>query len=373
VAYGRKIYIAGELQDRVVGGAWFTWEREGGCSEAGLTLLEPFNRLEDVAIDADVQFRYDTNTTWWRGFIDDWESTLTGGLRVSCRGYKSLLTDSYPGDVSELKFGSDIAVGERTIADTDVESVVDYFADNWLPSGIGKGTINAGDDIDLTDFRLDGTMDLLETIEALSDIVGDVVWGVDETKDFYFRAARTSTAQTFYFADRNETFEVMQASRRVSRKGYNKLIIRGGELADCSGQYIGVFTTGDGKRSIALMIPGINNDTDGLLFANNFFGKHPITPDVYSFEALNLTSLVKPSDGVVKIYDQSRKSIGSFHINSVRYAFDETTAAGFDIAGVTRAQKPYKKRTRQFPQNQRSIERHIGTAVNPQWVKYTGA
>jgi len=76
---------------------------------------------------------------------------------------------------------------EATIADNDIESVVNYLLDTFLTDDLSKGTVDVGGDVDLDDYDLTNSSgSLREVLQTLAKIAGDAMSYVDEYGAVHF-------------------------------------------------------------------------------------------------------------------------------------------------------------------------------------------
>ena len=119
-----------------------------------------------------------------------------------------------------------------TIAATDVESVVNYLLNTFLPPELSKGTVNTGSAETLDDYDLtNSTATLKEVLFALAEIVGDVVTGVDEDGAVFFVAEATGVPgnNIFTVGEASGLGSVMNVVRRKSRDGVSFVKVEGEE------------------------------------------------------------------------------------------------------------------------------------------------
>jgi len=120
-----------------------------------------------------------------------------------------------------------------TIANTDIEDVVNHFLDAYLPSGLSKGTVEIGtldEPVDFLDYR-ENSADLGKVLDALVAHAGAVHWYVDETGAVHFRSLGTTDLElranvtgTVLVA---QTDILMSATKTVSRDSVTHLKIEG--------------------------------------------------------------------------------------------------------------------------------------------------
>lgn len=117
-----------------------------------------------------------------------------------------------------------------TISSAFVDDALTDLLTTYLPEDLSIGDITAGDEFELDDYDLgDGSGTLLDVLGALSDIVGDVVWGVDENGEVYFvpEAVDYTKAYPITTGERLTADVITAATRRRSRDGVTAVRVVG--------------------------------------------------------------------------------------------------------------------------------------------------
>jgi hypothetical protein len=198
------------------------WNRIGGCGACNLTINKPYR---DITFDArdDIQIRVKSGNSsysklMYRGYIANATPTLSNdqSIQVQVRGYFDLFKKIV------VQSGGDT----KTYTNKEVSVIVNSIADTFIVPNtpIYKSTIDAGS------FTCD-TIQFLTTVDdalnTLSDLSGDVEYGVDEYLRFFWRTESTTIRKRFFVGNNIEMLE-----RKVN---YDTLVNRaylvGGEVA----------------------------------------------------------------------------------------------------------------------------------------------
>lgn len=169
MAYARRVYIGGGDYSASVNECTFDWNRELGCASASLTIEKAeFDSYEDIEIDDEVEIRYSSGTRWWKGIVADLQTSLNGGLTISCVGFAaSVLGEVYPlgrfGTRVDVDAPSNLAglvsaTGGALAAATYYYQVssVDEFGETLVSSQINKTTTGTESKVTLTWDEVEG-------------------------------------------------------------------------------------------------------------------------------------------------------------------------------------------------------------------------
>lgn len=110
--YVRKILINSVAFTDSVNALSFSWTQQG-CDKATLDIASAaFDEDFGIKQEQDVDLRYgsSTNDRWWRGIVDEIETSIDGGLTIQCTGTKALLSEILPTG----RFGTDVETTEPT-------------------------------------------------------------------------------------------------------------------------------------------------------------------------------------------------------------------------------------------------------------------
>ena len=176
------------------------WNRIGGC---GICDIELKKEYRDITFDArdDIQIRIkygSTSKLVYRGYISNAIPTLTTNqtIKIQVKGYFDLFKNLIVHNAGNIK----------TYTSTLTSAIVDNIFDTFVTpnSSIKKGTIDTGS------FTPD-TIQFLSTVEnalnILSDLEGDIEYGVDENLIFFWKVESTSIRHKFFIGDNVEMFE----------------------------------------------------------------------------------------------------------------------------------------------------------------------
>ena len=185
-----------------------------------------------------------TNATGYRVYLNklvttpvDADFTSAGGmLRFDVVGTSWVYDGSQSGDAEDFPFNvaADATALTATIANTEIEDIVDYFFDNILPSDISKGTVDIGalnEDVEFMDYRESGDS-LDEVLDGLVALAGDVHWWVDEDNAIHFTELDATILTTFTLGkvtgDLQEDSDVLATlSRTESADGISHVKVEG--------------------------------------------------------------------------------------------------------------------------------------------------
>lgn len=108
--YVRKIFINDVEFTDSVNALSFSWTPQG-CDKATLDIASAaFDETFGIDQEQDVDLRYGSSTDdrWWRGIVDELETSIDGGLTIQCTGTKTFLSEVFPTG----RFGTDVATTE---------------------------------------------------------------------------------------------------------------------------------------------------------------------------------------------------------------------------------------------------------------------
>ena len=130
--------------------------------------------------------------------------------------------------------GSARTAGVVTIASANISDVVAHLLTTFLPNELTTGTISITKDTELDDFDLSKTQyDLQNVLQALADIEGDVIWGVDEDNAVYFISRDETVQNTVYVKTTDiastDTNVASQITRTKLRDGITKVKVEAEE------------------------------------------------------------------------------------------------------------------------------------------------
>ena len=195
------------------------WNRLGGCGRCSITVKKGYR---DIIFDArdDIQIRSKDGATSklvYRGFIASVTPTLQDDQTVvlDVRGYFDLLKKIVVQDTGDTKTYTSTEVGAM------VTDIVDTFVTGNSP--ITKGTVEAGS---FTPDTIDFLSTVDEALRTLSDLVGNVEYGVDETLTFFWVLESSTINHKFFVGDNISILE-----RKVNWDDLvNRIYFVGGEV-----------------------------------------------------------------------------------------------------------------------------------------------
>lgn len=222
-------------------GSWGTGGSDGfGRTYGSATVDDP----DDLGKKVTVTWTAAANAVGYRVYwvFNTYSFTLSQGCQVIDVGSTTFtLYGNTTGEPADLPFDNeaDVTGVAPTIADADLESIINYLLDNHLPDTITKGAVDLEDlneDIDDFDLR-QGSDDLQKILDALVDLAGECQWYVDEDNQIHFTKLATDYSYTFVVKSSdltiNEVDVPVDISRSRTRDGVTQVKIEGAEqLAD---------------------------------------------------------------------------------------------------------------------------------------------
>lgn len=211
----------GDLKNDFSKIATIGWDylRIGGCGQANVILKSKYNSQIDRSIKPSDEIRV---------YIDN-KLRYSGKLqrrirRVTVEDEEIALI--FYGYVNEL---DDIIV-DQTYAEQEISEVVKDILDNNI-IGVKKITYDAAD-IESTDYTVqsvDFNHSCADAIRFLAELAGDVEWGVDRNKKFYFKRRERTVKRAYILgrdvADYLDEFKYEDVVNRVRVHGSNGLIV----------------------------------------------------------------------------------------------------------------------------------------------------
>lgn len=505
MSYKRVIRIDGRNYSHLVNSCTFSWTRDGGPSSASLYIEQaPFDDFENIEMGdiVEIRYSYSASSNWWKGVVDELETEMPNGLRVTCSGLHTLLKNSFPEgkygedqylgvkdfvntDITYLTYTSDGNLDEGTyyyrvsavdtkgnetqavlasglphtfsggtnenrivlswdsptysqenvakyriykgnsnpyelfetkettwtdegrylgedvatlpasnntdtadIVALDVESVLEDILGTYMPSELNSSLseIDAGSGKDLDDYVLDGTSDLRSVISALADIVGSVVWGVDEEGKVYFKERdTTSVEETYKVGKDSQTVNVVSGlSRYRSRDVVDAVRVEGEDKLNSATQKENLVTsiTTKGRNTKARFLPGVRRSELANSTAENIKTKYVDNPDRWRIEIENIDKLIKPGLHNIKIVTPNSQSY-ILEVQSVNYDFGDFPKASISAGDPILEPEEEEQETRRV-QNKSALRKEPEETVlkQPQpaatgsgdsnWVAYTG-
>jgi hypothetical protein len=264
-----------------------------------------------------------TSKLVYRGYLANIVPTLKTNpdIVLDVRGYFDLLKKIVIQDTGDTKTYTTSKVSEI------VNDIVDTFI--VVNTNITEGTIEDGEyitDIDTIDFL--GTVE--DALRTLSEIAGDIEYGVDEDLAFYWMAEHTTISHKFFVGNNIAILE-----RRVKWDDLvNKFYLIGGEVADAKYKKTGENT--DSQSSYGLAEEIINNssivsDSVAVQYMAAILAEKAIPQ--FSIRATIKNTALRLEDtiplGLVTFYDASYDSVSLGDL--IGDIIGETADGGSDI------------------------------------------
>ena len=198
------------IDNKVKSISW-DWDRIGGCGACNFNLKENFD--SDLAGDLKEDYgvrAYLSGTLWYSGYIDRVTPNVTGKeetIGVSCLGYVNQLKRLI---VREKTYSSqEISVTARNVAEvyaTAYTSVVSS-AGNYEDTGFSADTIYFNESV-------------YDALSKLADIAGKREWGVDASKNLFFKARNDDTKHHFNMTEDFTSFKPIRDYNPIITKIY---------------------------------------------------------------------------------------------------------------------------------------------------------
>jgi len=201
----------------------WTWNRKGGCGRCKFTLKVPYRKLTFSAMD-NIQIRIKDFVSGGSKLVyQGWISSPTPKLKVgqeisvNVRGYWDLLKHIMVQDDGDI----------MSYEGYDIHDIVEDIANTFIVpnTAISKGTIDTSTfNADILEFQTS----IQETLRTLSDLLGDVEYGVDENLSFFWRTENTAVRKKFIVG-----LDIAVLSRKVDYSQIvNKIFFEGGVVSD---------------------------------------------------------------------------------------------------------------------------------------------
>lgn len=212
-----------EILDAQVESLSFDYARTGGCGDFSFTL--PRNYCDEKYISGDFNVRiyiFNEATSvfdlWYQGVVEEKVPTIASNdesIDVIGHGYQAQLAAVQIAKVSPY-MTMEISAIVKDILDNYVVGVKDITYDN--------------SDIESTGFTADSIdvhTDAQSIIQTLANIAGNVEWGVDANRKFYFKQRSTTPGFYFSIGANVVNFREDQSFKDI----VNRVIVQGGDIA----------------------------------------------------------------------------------------------------------------------------------------------
>lgn len=364
MAYTRRILhhspgpadLVGLIDDcRVPAGVWFELNRQGGCGDGELTLLEPESSGDEVHVGDWISFEYDVDDRWYLGRVQNRRSIGRGAERLTLAGMGRQLDDVFPGG-----FGSGVADGvpPHRYAATDLFSFDPDYSGETVDSVDDPADVvrlivqqyvepnsNVVYDSNLVDdpangaavasLKLRGEESAAAVLRDLALRSGGFSWGVNAAGKFFFLQPQSTLLATF-----QEGVDVVSLTETVRRDlVFNRLLLTGGYIyGDPSsfaasppllfrwrGHYLQPASrAAHGDRKFAASLPWIRTQDDSREFAREFLRTYAEPSPAYRIEVANQSALPLPWDGELRLKNAAGETLFTGRFERVRVQFDHS-------------------------------------------------
>jgi len=290
----------------------FQFNLEGGCSAASFTTEWPYDHF--LALTSSQKWPVSVeidDVRRWYGVIDDLRPKMTDKgekLEVTCSGWANWL-ECYTSYKIFYPYDDDTSRGYHTYLEVVEELLEDVITDGYI----------AG--IDATsDKELDGPINFLEqdyvqAMDYLALVAGDLAWGVDENRRFFFYPKPDNTGYHAIVGGNVTEYWPVSSSAKI----VNSVLIKGGMGQTTWGEDFAFFAAIDdveplpgeaitsidryGRRREALTLNEIIEGYGAQRFADMLFNERRSPQLRASFKvANNDPQTFHPLGGKVHIY-----------------------------------------------------------------------
>jgi len=214
----RDFTAVAEVQDKINSLRW-EYNRIGGCGAFSFNVQKRFCREIEFGTNFNVKIYRKNLTTgdydlWYQGRIENKVANVKGQkeeITIKGMGYQSVLSDIY--------------------VDTDYSSkTVEYIVDDIIDTDVVPNTDITKGTISATGFTADTyevNTDAMSAIQSLSDLAGTREWGVDENREFYFKARSSTVGFVYPFGRKVLGFSTDSSYKEM----VNRVIVTGGDVA----------------------------------------------------------------------------------------------------------------------------------------------
>lgn len=216
------------------------WNRIGGCGRCSVTIKKGYRDIQITPGD-DIQIRLRSGSItklMYRGWVASPTPKIAAdeNTTLDIKGYFDRLNNIIVQDDWDKKTYNNMSI------DTIVESIVDtYITPN---SSITKGTIDTANfSADTLQFKCS----VIETLRTLSELEGNIEYGVDENLVFFWRTESDTLRKKFFVGNDIESFEIKTDLNQL----VNKVYFEGGKVDDVLFLLSGGATDSQGRYFIA--------------------------------------------------------------------------------------------------------------------------
>jgi len=199
----------------------FDYARIGGCGAFSFNLPRQYCDEKYISGDFNIRIYIRNETTKaydlrYQGLIEDKSPNVVGGeetIRVSGHGYSAQLKRI---QVEETYTGTEMSAIVKDILDTYITPNTDIAYD--------------ADDIENTGFTPDTlkfATDAQNALQTCADIVGNIEWGVDKNRKFFFKARSQVVGFREFIGGKITKFSEDYSFKDI----VNRITIQGGKIA----------------------------------------------------------------------------------------------------------------------------------------------
>lgn len=183
----------------------------GGCGAFRFAVPSKYCTELDLGANFNVQIKRrnpdtDNYDLWYQGRIENKEQGLTGQaseiIQVSGYGYQSQLRDLYI---------------QGTFSSQEVSSIVTTILGNTVTPN--TDITYSGGDIENTGYTVNSLtfdyVDLLQVFQTLSELGGNVEWGVDRNRKFFFKQKSQITGFRYPVGNKLSNVVINDSSREI--------------------------------------------------------------------------------------------------------------------------------------------------------------
>lgn len=345
--------LVGTISNRVVAGAWFELNRQGGCGAGEIKLNDDFSDRANIALGDWIAFEFSTGDRWYLGRIENRRALSPGGTILDLQGMSVQLAEAFPGGfdrnvadgIPPHRYAfTDLFPNDPDHSDETVDTVseptevVGLLLDQYIVpnTDIVKdlSLIEEPDDpSSVTTMKFRGEESTRDIVQELAIRSKAASWGVNEDGKFFFLKPKTTVQATF-----QQGVDLIGLQESVNRDLiYNRVLLTGGFIYDeavssnasargffrWKGNYMQPASRDTyGERQIRLSIPWIRTQEDSREFIREFFRIYADPPSQYAIEVGNQSSLLRPWDGEIKLLDQNSIVVASQQVETIRVDFD---------------------------------------------------
>jgi hypothetical protein len=263
------------IHNKVKSISW-DWDRIGGCGACSLKLKESFDGAIAGSLIEDYSLRaYVEGTLWYSGYIDRVSPSMTGNdetIDVLALGY-----------VNQLKR---IIVREKTYQNKEISTIVRDIAEVYATAytdiiSTAANYIDTGYTADEVYFNESA----FDAISKLADIAGRREWGVDASRNLFFKRRDDQPKHHFNLSQDFVSFQPI--------RDYNPIITK--IYLEGSDEYKQIFTITNRTtlREEIVSNSAIKTSSVGYQFARMYLKEHAIPKRSYVGKQANRSTRVE--------------------------------------------------------------------------------